>query len=343
MAAKYPNKTPYHYCSNNPINRVDPTGMEDDPPKSSGGFNLSAASTNGTVNSDDTVTPSQPAPSGEVFYAQREFPDVIIIGTKSVQPKVAKPSHPIYTGPLKNINPKYEGEIKATQHNFGQHWRALSKDETYFKACPGGYILLKVTYDTADLIYMGLQVFNPFKDTSKHIGGDSYDRAGKDYREKFIQLGSQIVTWGAFRGAPVAVPEAAAGEQAASEVAASSAAEAGINSNKFNADELIEAIYKANKATNGEGKLISSTPESAINSASYYATVNEQGASIFKSIVKGHMFLDGNKRTGIAAIQEFAKQMGLNTTSEAELTRIALEVAEGKITDISIIAQQLFR
>ena len=29
LAGKYPNKTPYHYCSNNPINRTDPTGMDD--------------------------------------------------------------------------------------------------------------------------------------------------------------------------------------------------------------------------------------------------------------------------------------------------------------------------
>ena len=29
LAAKHPNKTPYHYTSNNPINRTDPTGMED--------------------------------------------------------------------------------------------------------------------------------------------------------------------------------------------------------------------------------------------------------------------------------------------------------------------------
>jgi len=35
-----PNLTPYHYCSNNPINRVDPDGMQDEP--SGGGGNESA-------------------------------------------------------------------------------------------------------------------------------------------------------------------------------------------------------------------------------------------------------------------------------------------------------------
>ena len=45
--------------------------------------------------------------------------------------------------------------------------------------------------------------------------------------------------------------------------------------------------------TEGGVVLLSGSPSSAINTAGYYATIPEQGASIFKTIIKNKMFMDG--------------------------------------------------
>jgi len=37
----------------------------------------------------------------------------------------------------------------------------------------------------------------------------------------------------------------------------------------------------------------------------YYETAAEQGASIFRSISGGHIFMNGNNRTAVAAFQSF--------------------------------------
>ena len=58
-------------------------------------------------------------------------------------------------------------------------------------------------------------------------------------------------------------------------------------------------ILEFNKQTEGQGKLLSGSPSSAINTALYYDDILEQGASIFKTIVKNHMFtmaINGQRR-----------------------------------------------
>ncbi len=102
-----------------------------------------------------------------------------------------------------------------------------------------------------------------------------------------------------------------------------------------------DKIIEINKMTEGAGMLLNGTPSSAINSAMYYEKVSEQGASIFKSISAGHMFIDGNKRTAVGVFQDFAKQAGLETVSHQQMMNVANQVATGQITDISQIARML--
>ena len=112
---------------------------------------------------------------------------------------------------------------------------------------------------------------------------------------------------------------------------------------EFNASSFADEIVRINKTTNGEGVLLNGTPASAINSAMYYETAVEQGASIFRSISGGHMFMNGNKRTAVAVFQSFAKLHGLKTANYQQLMNVATQVATGQISDVSQIAKMLIR
>jgi death-on-curing family protein len=107
----------------------------------------------------------------------------------------------------------------------------------------------------------------------------------------------------------------------------------------FDAISFADEIVAINRATDGGGVLLNSTPSSAINSAMYYESVAEQGAAIFRSISHGHMFVNGNKRTAVAAFQSFAKQNKLTTVSQTKMMNVAEKVATGEITDVSEIAK----
>ncbi|WP_312177491.1 RHS repeat-associated core domain-containing protein, partial [Chryseobacterium sp.] len=109
----------------------------------------------------------------------------------------------------------------------------------------------------------------------------------------------------------------------------------------FNAEAFADEIVALNKATDGGGALLNGSPSSAINSAMYYETAAEQGASIFKSISNGHMFMNGNKRTAVATFESFAKQHGIKTVSKQQMMNVSTQVATGKVTDVSQIAKML--
>ena len=110
---------------------------------------------------------------------------------------------------------------------------------------------------------------------------------------------------------------------------------------EFNASSFADEIVRINKTTDGGGVLLNGTPSSAVNSAMYYDTAAEQGASIFRSISGGHMFMNGNKRTAVATFNLFAKQNGLRTVSQRQIRNVATKVATGKVSDVSQIAKKL--
>ena len=114
-------------------------------------------------------------------------------------------------------------------------------------------------------------------------------------------------------------------------------------SKAFNPTSFADEIVSINAGTEGGGVLLNGSPSSAINSAMYYDTAAEQGASIFRSISHGHMFVDGNKRTAVQAFMYFAKQNGLKTVPVQQIYNIANKVATGQITEVSQISKMLVK
>lgn len=74
----------------------------------------------------------------------------------------------------------------------------------------------------------------------------------------------------------------------------------------------------------------------------YCPTTPEQGAAIFRSLVHGHVFKDGNKSTGVAFWKEFIQVHEIRCTlQDRELLDIAQKVAEENLSDTSHIAEVL--
>jgi len=109
-------------------------------------------------------------------------------------------------------------------------------------------------------------------------------------------------------------------------------------------NKIADDIINLNKQTEGGGVILSGSPKSALNTASYYATVPEQGASIFKTIIKNHMFADGNKRTAVEAFKLFCSRSGIkNSLTDLELLKVASDVATGKLDDVLEISKVLIK
>jgi death-on-curing protein len=73
-------------------------------------------------------------------------------------------------------------------------------------------------------------------------------------------------------------------------------------------------------------------PRMAFGGASLYPTLAKKAAALGFSLIKGHPFLDGNKRTGIMAVLAFLSRNGYGLRSAVdESEQIVLGVASGEV------------
>lgn len=100
----------------------------------------------------------------------------------------------------------------------------------------------------------------------------------------------------------------------------------------MNSPITVEALVKINEFLTG-------TPcteerhqklKACLSSFAYYDKLEEQAASIILSLLKGHFFVDGNKRTALAAYLDLAQNNNLNIVSDRErLGELFIELAKG--------------
>jgi death-on-curing protein len=92
----------------------------------------------------------------------------------------------------------------------------------------------------------------------------------------------------------------------------------------------VEDLVKLNQSVGETGQLLNrSLLESSLASIPYYDTLALQIASVCRSIIQNHPFVDGNKRTGIWFALCAARIAGVRVIvpDAEELTKIAVAIA----------------
>lgn len=87
---------------------------------------------------------------------------------------------------------------------------------------------------------------------------------------------------------------------------------------------------------------------SALNSATYYESIVDQGSAVFSSIITGHIFDNGVKRTSSEFITKFAKDNDLTLKLDAQgleelSTKLASKLKEGEVRpSVEELSEMLF-
>ena len=80
-----------------------------------------------------------------------------------------------------------------------------------------------------------------------------------------------------------------------------------------------------------------SRPQAVFDGNDLYADVHSKAAALLESLVNNHPFVDGNKRTGIAAAALFLQANGYPlTASNQDVESFVLSIASGKKTFVDI-------
>ena len=105
----------------------------------------------------------------------------------------------------------------------------------------------------------------------------------------------------------------------------------------------VEAI---NSAEVGEGLLADfglleaaiQRPQQTVMGEEAYPDIHQKAAALMHSLIRNHPFIDGNKRTAVAAVVTFYKLNGYQVRAQqGEVVALAVDVAEGQL-DVSGIA-----
>ena len=80
-------------------------------------------------------------------------------------------------------------------------------------------------------------------------------------------------------------------------------------------------------------------PRATFDGRDLYPDIFSKAAALMASLAKNHAFVDGNKRTAVAATGLFLAVNGQRLeTAQKELVRFALDVALGKLSDEEMAA-----
>ena len=87
-------------------------------------------------------------------------------------------------------------------------------------------------------------------------------------------------------------------------------------------------------------------PRQTFDGADLYPSVFEKAAALARGIICGHVFLDGNKRTGLAAAALFLQYNGWDLDlSDEDLVALALDIAGARdqVKEPISVAEAAFR